>query len=180
MNGRWACSPFRRRPIGPFHPANKSALICVTRVGQIRLIYQNPDSKWAELPGDLKTTGYSDRLLTHAAMVATQGKSSSKVDMRPSLMTPCSWYSSCDLFCVPEDLSVSSAHHLESSAVGPESGKTAKSVPHPKLSVDSLQSGNAQQYFEREPWTGGKHRSTTTISKFRLLPHSTGNHARAD
>jgi mediator of RNA polymerase II transcription subunit 16 len=36
-------------------------------------MYQNPDSKWAELPAELKNTGYSDRLLTHAALVATQG-----------------------------------------------------------------------------------------------------------
>ncbi|KAJ5664605.1 Mediator complex subunit Med16 [Penicillium macrosclerotiorum] len=74
VNGRWAYSPFRRRPVGPFHPANKGALICVTRAGQIRLLYQNPpDSRWHELPAELKNTGYSDRLLTHAAMVATQG-----------------------------------------------------------------------------------------------------------
>ncbi|KGO75909.1 Mediator complex, subunit Med16 [Penicillium italicum] len=72
VNGRWAYSPFRRRPVGPFHPANKGALICVTRAGQIKLIYQNPDSKWAELPAELKNTGYSDRLLTHASMTATQ------------------------------------------------------------------------------------------------------------
>lgn len=72
VSGRWTYSPFRRRPIGPFHPANKGALICVTRAGQIRLIYQNPDSKWAELPAELKNTGYSDRLLTHASLVATQ------------------------------------------------------------------------------------------------------------
>ncbi|KAI2769069.1 hypothetical protein DTO012A8_5909 [Penicillium roqueforti] len=57
VNGRWAYSPFRRRPVGPFHPANKGALICVTRAGQIKLIYQNPDSKWAELPAELKNTG---------------------------------------------------------------------------------------------------------------------------
>ncbi|CAL5871048.1 uncharacterized protein PFLUO_LOCUS5292 [Penicillium psychrofluorescens] len=72
VNGRWAYSPFRRRPLGPFHPANKGGLLCVTRAGQIKLIYQNPDSKWAELPAELKNTGYSDRLLTHAAMAATQ------------------------------------------------------------------------------------------------------------
>ncbi|KAJ5995590.1 Mediator complex subunit Med16 [Penicillium waksmanii] len=72
VSGRWTYSPFRRRPIGPFHPANKGALLCVTRAGQIRLIYQNPDSKWAELPAELKNTGYSDRLLTHASMVSTQ------------------------------------------------------------------------------------------------------------
>ncbi|CAI7568178.1 unnamed protein product [Penicillium bialowiezense] len=72
VNGRWAYSPFRRRPVGPFHPANKGALLCVTRAGQMKLIYQNPDSKWAELPIELKSTGYSDRLLTHASMTATQ------------------------------------------------------------------------------------------------------------
>lgn len=72
MNNRWAYSPFRRRPIGPFHPANKAAVICVTRSGMIKLLYQNPDSRWTEISAELKNTGYSDRLLTHAALVATQ------------------------------------------------------------------------------------------------------------
>lgn len=73
LNNRWAYSPFRWRPTHPSHPAGKSALICVTRAGQIKLMYQNMDGKWAEVPAELKNTGYSDRLLTHAAMVATQG-----------------------------------------------------------------------------------------------------------
>ena len=73
VNNRWAYSPFRRRPIGPFHPANKAAVICVTRSGMIKLLYQNPDSRWTEISAELKNTGYSDRLLTHAALVATQG-----------------------------------------------------------------------------------------------------------
>ncbi|KAL4809606.1 mediator of RNA polymerase II transcription subunit 16 [Aspergillus unguis] len=72
VQGRWAYSPFRRRPIGPFHPANKSALLCITRSGVMRLLYQNPDNRWAELTAELKNTSYSDRLLTHAALVATQ------------------------------------------------------------------------------------------------------------
>lgn len=73
VQGRWAYSPFRRRPIGPFHPVNKAGLVCVTRSGTIRLLYQNPDSRWAEISTELKNTGYSDRLLTHAALVSTQG-----------------------------------------------------------------------------------------------------------
>jgi mediator of RNA polymerase II transcription subunit 16 len=73
VQGRWAYSPFRRRPIGPFHPVNKAGLVCVTRSGIIRLLYQNPDSRWAEISAELKNTGYSDRLLTHAALVSTQG-----------------------------------------------------------------------------------------------------------
>ncbi|KAL4782995.1 mediator of RNA polymerase II transcription subunit 16 [Aspergillus varians] len=72
VQGRWAYSPFRRRPIGPFHPANKAALLCVTRSGVMKLIYQNPDNRWAEITAELKNTSYSDRLITHAALVATQ------------------------------------------------------------------------------------------------------------
>lgn len=72
VQGRRAYSPFRRRPIGPFHPAGKAALLCVTRSGIIRLLYQNPDNKWAEISAELKNASYSDRLLTHAALVATQ------------------------------------------------------------------------------------------------------------
>ncbi|RAL11440.1 mediator of RNA polymerase II transcription subunit 16 [Aspergillus homomorphus CBS 101889] len=72
VQGRWAYSPYRRRPIGPFHPANKAALVYITRSGMIKLLYQNPDGKWDEISAELKNTSYSDRLLTHAALVATQ------------------------------------------------------------------------------------------------------------
>ncbi|OJK00380.1 hypothetical protein ASPACDRAFT_1868972 [Aspergillus aculeatus ATCC 16872] len=72
VQGRWAYSPYRRRPIGPFHPANKAALVYITRSGLIKLLYQNPDGKWAEISAELKNTSYSDRMLTHAALVATQ------------------------------------------------------------------------------------------------------------
>ncbi|KKK26961.1 mediator of RNA polymerase II transcription subunit 16 [Aspergillus rambellii] len=72
VQGRWAYSPFRRRPIGPFHPANKAALLCVTRSGIMKLLYQNPDARWAEITVELNNTNHSDRLLTHAALVATQ------------------------------------------------------------------------------------------------------------
>ncbi|KAL4879567.1 mediator of RNA polymerase II transcription subunit 16 [Aspergillus karnatakaensis] len=72
VQGRWAYSPFRRRPIGPFHPANKAALLCITRSGIMKLLYQNPDNRWAEITAELKNTSYSDRLLTHTALVATQ------------------------------------------------------------------------------------------------------------
>jgi hypothetical protein len=71
LNGRWGYSPFRRRPIGPFHPASKAALVCVTRGGLMKLLYQNPDNRWAEISAELKTTAYSDRILTHAAIAAS-------------------------------------------------------------------------------------------------------------
>ncbi|KAL5045781.1 mediator of RNA polymerase II transcription subunit 16 [Aspergillus fruticulosus] len=72
VQGRWAYSPFRRRPIGTFHPAHKGALLCITRSGVMKLLYQNPDNRWAEITAELKNTSYSDRLLTHAALVTTQ------------------------------------------------------------------------------------------------------------
>ncbi|EED24095.1 RNA polymerase II Mediator complex subunit Sin4, putative [Talaromyces stipitatus ATCC 10500] len=64
---RWGYSAFRRKPIGPFHPAGKPALICFTRNGIMRLLYQNPDQRWAEVSAELKTTNQSDSILTHAA-----------------------------------------------------------------------------------------------------------------
>ncbi|KAE8549529.1 hypothetical protein EYB25_008051 [Talaromyces marneffei] len=67
VNGRWNYSPYRRKPIGPFHPAGKPALICFTRNGIMRLLYQNPDQRWVEVSAELKTTNQSDRILTHAA-----------------------------------------------------------------------------------------------------------------
>ncbi|KAA8652069.1 mediator of RNA polymerase II transcription subunit 16 [Aspergillus tanneri] len=73
VQGRWAYSPFRRRPIGPLHPAGKAALVCITRSGMIRLLYQNPDGRWAEISAELKNATYSDRQLTHAAIGAVQG-----------------------------------------------------------------------------------------------------------
>ncbi|KAL4976798.1 mediator of RNA polymerase II transcription subunit 16 [Aspergillus desertorum] len=72
VQGRWAYSPYRRRPIGTFHPAHKGALLCITRSGVMKLLYQNPDNRWAEITAELKNTSFSDRLLTHAALVTTQ------------------------------------------------------------------------------------------------------------
>lgn len=38
----------------------------------MKLLYQNPDGRWDDISVDLKSTSYSDRLLSHAALVATQ------------------------------------------------------------------------------------------------------------
>ncbi|KMU72986.1 hypothetical protein CISG_09659 [Coccidioides immitis RMSCC 3703] len=74
-NGRWVYSRYVRRPLGPFHPLNKSALVCVTRSGHIRLLYQSQDPKWNEVHVDLQTVSCSDDILTHAALSASQGGS---------------------------------------------------------------------------------------------------------
>ena len=120
VNGRWAYSPFRRRPTGPFHPANKAALACVTRSGLIKLLYQNPDSRWTEISAELKNTGYSDRLLTHAAMVATQGILHRFLSFLHYLAdnTQSRHYHRYP-FGLPEDLRLSSSDRLEPSTMGP-------------------------------------------------------------
>ncbi|PGG96375.1 hypothetical protein AJ79_09615 [Helicocarpus griseus UAMH5409] len=72
-NDRWSFPAYRRRPLGLLHPANKSGLVLVTKSGHIKLIYQNPDLKWQEISAELKTIGYLDGTLTHAAMAPAEG-----------------------------------------------------------------------------------------------------------
>ncbi|PGH02542.1 hypothetical protein GX51_04568 [Blastomyces parvus] len=72
-NNRWTYPPYRRRPLGPLHPFNKSALVIVTKSGHIKLIYQNPDLRWGEISTELKTVGYLDGMLTHAALAPAEG-----------------------------------------------------------------------------------------------------------
>ncbi|OJD18828.1 hypothetical protein AJ78_01160 [Emergomyces pasteurianus Ep9510] len=72
-NDRWNYPAYRRRPLGPLHPVNKPGLVLVTKSGHIKLIYQNPDMRWAEISTELKTVGYLDGLLTHAAMAPAEG-----------------------------------------------------------------------------------------------------------
>lgn len=146
-NGRWVYSPFRRRPVGPFHPANKPSLICVTRSGHIRLVYQNPDNKWAEVSAELKNTGYSDKLLTHAAIVATPGGHLPRLRTRKMFFYKL-WLMSCSQYhyryplSMPQDLSLSCSHYLESCTVGskPEqTGTSTPALPRPELSFRPLQ-----------------------------------------
>ena len=81
-NGRWSYPRFGRRPMGPLHPGGKSALICVSRAGYLRLLFQQPDSKWSEVSVELRSTGYADDTLTHAGMVPVEGR------QNPSLIPP--------------------------------------------------------------------------------------------
>ncbi|KAK2861130.1 hypothetical protein FQN49_004519, partial [Arthroderma sp. PD_2] len=72
-NGRWAYVRYPRRPMGPFHPLHKSALIVITRSGKLRLLYQNQESKWGDMVIELHSTGYTNDILTHAAMAPVDG-----------------------------------------------------------------------------------------------------------
>ncbi|KAI9840028.1 MAG: hypothetical protein M1819_000220 [Sarea resinae] len=68
--GSWKYSVTTYKPPGTHHPANKSALVAVTRDGTLRLLYQlpAPDSSWQEVNTELESIGSSKDLLTHASI----------------------------------------------------------------------------------------------------------------
>jgi Mediator complex subunit 16 len=112
----------------------------VTRSGLLRLLYQNPDHRWADASAELKHAGHSDRLLTHAALVATPGTLSVTVFpvWTSTLMERnIRGHSYRNLLGLPEDRLVSRLHLVESSQLGPKPAKTASdqpSLPDPDLS----------------------------------------------
>lgn len=75
-DGRWSYLRYPRQPVGPLNPSSRAALVCVTRSGRIRFLYQQIDMRWAESCADLCHIGYSDGLLTHAAMTPSEGRHS--------------------------------------------------------------------------------------------------------
>ncbi|KAI1928152.1 Mediator of RNA polymerase II transcription subunit 16 [Ophidiomyces ophidiicola] len=72
-DNQWVYSRFARKPSGPYHPLNKPALVCVTRSGHARLLYQNQDSKWDERNVELQSVTSSEDILTHAALMPSPG-----------------------------------------------------------------------------------------------------------
>lgn len=59
--------------MGPFHPANKSALVAVTRGGTLRLVYQQQDSRWLEATTEIESVSSSVDLMTHGSFCADKG-----------------------------------------------------------------------------------------------------------
>jgi mediator of RNA polymerase II transcription subunit 16 len=61
---------------GPYNPVEgKSALICLTKSGVLRLLYQRRDSRWLETTTELEETGSAiDSSFTHASFAPDVGK----------------------------------------------------------------------------------------------------------
>lgn len=57
----------------------------MTKSGHIKLIYQNPDMRWAEVSTELNPVGYLDGLLTHAAMAPAEGKITKPPGAKPGI-----------------------------------------------------------------------------------------------
>jgi mediator of RNA polymerase II transcription subunit 16 len=54
---------------GPYHPVlGKSALVCVTTNGTLRIIFPQVNGKYAEVHTELESIVSSDDLITHAAI----------------------------------------------------------------------------------------------------------------
>ncbi|KAI9885287.1 MAG: hypothetical protein M1823_002914 [Watsoniomyces obsoletus] len=62
------------RTMGPFHAPNRAALLAVTRLGMLRLLYQSPDSRWLEVTHELESLSSSNDVLTHASFCPDPGE----------------------------------------------------------------------------------------------------------
>lgn len=61
---------------GPCHPLPaKSALMCITTNGLLRLIYPQADIRWSEASLEIEGILSSDELITHAAICGEHSKS---------------------------------------------------------------------------------------------------------
>lgn len=55
--------------LGPCHPVQaKSALVCVTTNGLLKVLWQQNNNKWCESHTELESIVSSDDLITHAAI----------------------------------------------------------------------------------------------------------------
>jgi mediator of RNA polymerase II transcription subunit 16 len=61
---------------GPYNPVEgKSALICLTKGGVLRLLYQQRDSRWLETTTELEESGTAiESTFTHASFAPDIGK----------------------------------------------------------------------------------------------------------
>lgn len=61
--------------LGPSHPIpSKSALVCVTTNGMLRLLWPQSSGKWFETTCEVDSIVSSDDLITHAAICPDKGK----------------------------------------------------------------------------------------------------------
>lgn len=61
--------------LGPYHPNHsKSALVCVTTSGLLKVLWMQSNGKWCESHTELESVVSSDDLVTHAAICPDRGK----------------------------------------------------------------------------------------------------------
>ena len=66
----WFFKQIPQRYLGSRSPYQKPALICITRSGTFRVLFQGQDNKWQEFKSETESVASPSELLTHAAMCA--------------------------------------------------------------------------------------------------------------
>lgn len=66
----WSFKWFAQKYLGPRAPNQKPALVCITRSGTLRVLFQGQDGRWQEFKTDIENVASPSELLTHAAMCA--------------------------------------------------------------------------------------------------------------
>ena len=66
----WFFKQIPQRYLGSRSPNQKPALICVTRSGTFRVLFQGQDSRWQEFKSETENVASPSELITHAAMCA--------------------------------------------------------------------------------------------------------------
>ena len=66
----WFFKQIPQRYLGSRSPNQKPALICVTRSGTFRVLFQGQDSRWQEFKSETEIVASPSELITHAAMCA--------------------------------------------------------------------------------------------------------------
>lgn len=59
--------------MGPFAPKNRTAIVCITRGGILRLLYPQPDGRWNEVKKSIDSLSTSDDVLSHASFCPDRG-----------------------------------------------------------------------------------------------------------
>lgn len=75
--GHYQLSVSQYKTMGPFAPKSRSALLCITRGGVLRLLFQQPDSRWSEVKKSMDALASSEDILSHASFCADRGIRSS-------------------------------------------------------------------------------------------------------
>lgn len=72
-------------PVGPCHPnPTKSALVCVTTNGLLKLLYPQNNNQMEETAMELESVTSSDDLITHAAVCSDKSKAPSGLPTFPA------------------------------------------------------------------------------------------------
>ncbi|KAI5282135.1 mediator complex subunit [Ascosphaera aggregata] len=69
----WEYTTSKHPPSGILQPGTRPAFFCVTKMGYLKVLYQQMDGHWTENISELIKVSYSNQLLTHASVASVKG-----------------------------------------------------------------------------------------------------------